>query len=156
MPHDYVDMNLPGAATAWTAYKGRIGSLARQRKPESETDQVRHFLSRTFVKKLGKFFGEKSPKWWCNTAENVFVAAQDRMFHTAVAQNEFVTGPDHRKWATLPPDFSSDPAFTTDHRQQYGTAGHYAHAYLNKVHRIPPCVFPFVSFVKKLPRLSST
>ena len=68
---------------------------------------------------------------------NVFVAAQDRMFHTAVAQNEFVTGPDHRKWATLPPDFSSDPAFTTDHRQQYGTAGHYAHPYLNKVHQIP-------------------
>ena len=51
MPHDYVDMNLPGAATAWTAYKGRIGSLARQRKPESETDQVRHFfMSRTLAK----------------------------------------------------------------------------------------------------------
>ena len=63
------------------------------------------------------------------------------MFHTAVAQNEFVTGPDHRKWATLPPDFSSDPAFTTDHRQQYGTAGHYAHAYLNKVHPIPTLLF---------------
>ena len=78
------------------------------------------------------------------------VAAQDRMFHTAVAQNEFVTGPDHRKWATLPPDFSSDPAFTTDHRQQYGTAGHYAHAYLNKVHPIPLSLLSFVCVSAKL------
>ena len=54
------------------------------------------------------------------------------MFHTAVATGEFVSGPDHRKWATLPPDFASNPAFMTDHRGQYATAGHYAHAYLGQ------------------------
>jgi hypothetical protein len=55
-----------------------------------------------------------------------------RMFHTAVATGEFVSGPDHRKWATLPPNFASNPAFMTDHRSQYATAGHYAHAYLGQ------------------------
>lgn len=98
MPHDFVDMQLAHhkkqyGDTAWAAYQGRIGSLARQRKPNEETDQ-------------------------------------DRMFHTNVAAGEFVTGPDHRKWATLPPNFATNPAFMTDHRRQLATAGHYAHAYL--------------------------
>ena len=54
------------------------------------------------------------------------------MFHTAVATGEFVTGPDHRKCATLPPNFASNPEFMTDHRSQYSTVGHYAHAYLGQ------------------------
>ena len=42
MPHDYVDMNLPHTgSTAWAAYNGRIGSLARQRRPAKEVDQDR-------------------------------------------------------------------------------------------------------------------
>ena len=42
MPHDYLDMNLPHTgSTAWAEYNGRIGSLARQRRPAKEVDQDR-------------------------------------------------------------------------------------------------------------------
>ena len=50
MPHDYLDMNLPHTgATAWTQYNGRIGSLARQRRPAKEVDQDRYAAARALL-----------------------------------------------------------------------------------------------------------
>ena len=68
LPHDFVDKN--SGEETWQPYKGRIGSLARQRTQAAEVDQ-------------------------------------SRLFQSNVAHGEVVSGPDHRKWSTLPPDFAA-------------------------------------------------
>jgi hypothetical protein len=138
MPHDYVDMNLPHTgSTAWAEYNGRIGSLARQRRPDKEVDQDRcvSLLSNSIssLARARRRTRRVLPAAGClSSGRSHSSFCVPRMFHTAVAKGEFVTGPDHRKWATLPPNFATNPEFMTDHRSQYATAGHYAHAYLGQ------------------------
>jgi hypothetical protein len=63
MPHDFVDMQLAHhkaqyGDTQWAAYQGRIGSLARQRKPTKEVDQDRMFHTNVAAGKYQHLFSK--------------------------------------------------------------------------------------------------